>query len=192
MNWEEHQSWEQLWHGNCVDAELGERLKHITYASRMGLKMHHDGKSPYNIDCKGQKILDIGGGPYSLLLMVRNGTGVVVDPCEYPEWVRLRYATAGITVYKQPAEVPLDEKFDEAWIYNCLQHTQDPEKIIANARACSKLIRIFEWIECGTSPGHPWELTEAALNLWLGGHGKVERVNENNAVGKAYYGIFPT
>jgi SAM-dependent methyltransferase len=158
----------------------------------MGLKFHHDGKSPFNIDCGGKRVLEVGCGPYAMLLFCRNVKGSLLDPCDYPAWVKLRYETAGFELYKQPAEEPLPTGFDEIWIANCLQHTIDPEKIIANCRKSAKIIRIFEWIECGTSPGHPHELTEVKLNEWLGGEGRVDHINENNAVGRFFAGVFPT
>lgn len=192
MTWSDCQEWEKSWHGDCAGTEFGERFKQIAYAKRMGLKFHHDGKSPFNIDCGGKSVLDIGGGPYSMLLFCKNVKGTVIDPCEYPAWVRERYREAGIKLSRLAGEDMEEGGFDCCWIYNCLQHAKDPEKIITNARKVSKLIRIFEWIDCGTSDGHPHELTESKLNEWLGGEGKVEQINENNAVGRCYYGIFPT
>ena len=85
--------------------------------------------------------------------------------------------------------------YDEVWLYNVLQHTQDPEKIIRNAQRAGRIIRIFEWIETRISinEGHPHSFTEQQLNEWLGGEGKVETLNgQANCWGKCYYGIFPT
>jgi hypothetical protein len=80
--------------------------------------------------------------------------------------------------------------FDEVWIYNCLQHTIDPEKILANARASAKIIRIFEWIDEPISIGHPQLLTQEKLDKWLGGVGKVEDINQQGCHGRCYYGVF--
>jgi hypothetical protein len=194
QTWAEATKWEADWHGNCVNS-LGEEYKQIAYAKRMGLKPFHNGKSPFNFNLKGASVLDIGGGPYSLLLKCDNvGVAVVVDPCDYPEWVRMRYNAAHINVIKIKAEDILssfpDFKFDEVWIYNCLQHTEDPELIVQNARKIGKIIRLFEWIETGVADGHLHNLTEEKLNAWLGGTGKTERISENTAVGLCYYGIF--
>ena len=114
-----------------------------------------------------------------------------MDPCDYPEWVVDRYRLAKV-MYKKMNGEDLDlTGYDEVWIYNCLQHTIDPEKIIRNAKRAAKLVRIFEWIECGTSKGHPHELTEKGLNKWLGGEGKVENLKgQNTCSGRCYYGIF--
>lgn len=188
-----HQKFEVGWWGDVCKTSFGEEYKQIAYAKRMGFTFFHDGKSPFNIDAQHKSIIDIGGGPCSLLLKMHNlKSGVVVDPANYPAWVYERYASVGIDVMQIPAEeLPVGlTAFDEALIYNCLQHTIDPEKIVANAKRVARIVRIFEWIECGTSEGHPHELTEAGLNEWLGGIGKVGQVSENTAVGRAYWGIF--
>ena len=52
------------------------------------------------------------------------------------------------------------------------------------------LVRVFEFIEAGTGPGHPHNLTEENLNKWFGGKGTVEDFREHGAVGKVYYGVF--
>lgn len=193
MTWTEHQQFERDWHGDCVGCEYGERTKQLIYARKMGLHFEHDGKSPFSIDMQGKSVVDIGGGPYSMLLFCRNVKGWVVDPCEYPEWVSMRYAQAGIHYMQEPME-ELDAgfKFNEALCYNCLQHVQDPSKIITGARFVASLIRIFEWLNIPPCPGHPHELSADRLDEWLGGEGKVEMLNdrERGLVGLAYYGVF--
>ena len=190
--WEKAQKWESSWHGNCVNT-LGEELKQILYAQKMGLTFFHNGKSPYNIDMEGKSVLDIGGGPTSILLRCRNVWGTVLDPLEIPSWVKLRYAIAGI-LFKQLKAETLDEcDFNEAWLYNVLQHTENPRLIIERARRAAKMIRIFEWIDTPTNIGHIHTLTKENLDKWLQGNGKVEYINgEYTCTGKAYYGIFPT
>lgn len=190
--WEEtHQIFEKNWWGTCANT-YWEETKQRVYANRMGLIADMDeGKFPV-YDLKGISVLDIGGGPVSLLLKTINrGFCLVVDPCKYPKWVADRYRDSEIEYGQvKGEEINIKKVFDEVWIYNVLQHTEDPELIIKNARKCSKLIRIFEWIDHGTSTGHPINLTEKDLNLWLGGTGKVELLNESGCHGKSYYGIF--
>ena len=106
-----------------------------------------------------------------------------------------RYAAGGIGHLKIQGEklhafLSDDASFDEAWIYNVLQHTEDPEQVIANARNVARLIRIFEWIETPVTPGHPHTLTEPNLRQWLGSPGTVDFVNEGGAAGPAFYGVF--
>lgn len=193
QTWAEATEWERDWHGDCVNS-LGEEYKQIAYARRMGLRPFHNGKSPFNFNLNGASVLDIGGGPYSLLLKcVNTGLRYIVDPCLYPDWVYARYRAAGIDKFLQMKGEDLTQvpwQLDEVWIYNCLQHTENPELIVKNARRIGKIVRLFEWIETGVADGHLHNLTEETLNAWLGGTGKVERINENTAVGLCYYGIF--
>lgn len=192
--WDDHQNFEAGWWGNCVNT-FGEETKQLTYAQRMGLRrINTDGHWPV-YDLRGQSVLDLGGGPVSMLLKCVNlGRAVVVDPCAYPQWIGDRYAVAGIEYDRSPAEdfaVP-EERIDECWIYNVLQHVQDPEKIVANAMASAKLVRIFEWIDLPPHLGHPHELKAFSLSRWLGAYGNVEHMNENGCVGRAFYGAFST
>jgi len=196
MDWNEHQEWESDWWGNCIDT-FGEECKQISYAYRMGLVNKPRGEKWPSYDLEGKSILDIGGGPVSMLLKsVNAGRMVVVDPCNYPYWVSQRYEEAGIEYIVGAAEdigpgihVGL---FDEVWIYNVLQHVRDPELIIQNAKAVAPKLRIFEWINIPSCPGHPHELKAHLLQQWIdAGYGAVEQMNgENNCYGTAFYGEF--
>lgn len=156
----------------------------------MGLQIvHDDGRWPC-YDMEGKSVVDLGGGPVSILLKCRNVKGTVVDPCDYPVWIRVRYAAAEIRYIKQSAEACTTGEYDECWIYNVLQHVCEPERIIENARHIASVIRIFEWIDFPPSLGHPHTLREAELNEWLDGRGTIERMNENGCHGRAYYGTF--
>lgn len=188
-DWEDiHQKFEKDWWGNCINT-YGEETKQLEYASRMGLDVRYDSKGPY-IDLQGKSVLDMGGGPVSLLLKcVNRGVTIVVDPMPIPYWCSERYASGFIEFINRKGEelgtlksLPL---FDEVWIYNVLQHTEDPAKIVKNIRKCSKIIRVFDWLEI-SGIGHPQHLTEEKMNEWFGGEGKVEIGNG----GKMYSGIF--
>ena len=189
-NWNTAQKWEKRWHQGIGANTFNEERKQFVYAKKMGIEVYSSLETPYNIKNYG-KILDIGGGEASLLLKVINPTGcVVVDPCKYPKWISERYKEYGITLIKEKAEDWDCIGFDEVWIYNCLQHCEDPEKICKNALKAGKLVRVFEWVENGISPGHLHNLTEKDLNKWLEGEGKVERVDESGCNGLCYFGIF--
>ena len=95
-----------------------------------------------------------------------------------------------IDVHVDVGENVAESGYDEVWIYNCMQHAIDPERIIANAKAAAPLLRLFEWIDIPAHDGHPHELTEASLNKWIGGTGTVTYLSESGCYGKAYYGVF--
>ncbi len=196
--WNKAQKFEKEWWDDCLCTYMEEE-KQFKYASCMGLtlSMSH-GHAYFNL--KGKSVLDIGGGPVSLLLKcVNKGFCIVVDPLPVPQWVLARYDHAKIQYLQLQAEL-LDhvnngEKynviFDEVWMYNVLQHTQDPKKVIDNARKMSRVIRIFDWIDTPPHPGHPQTLRREKLDAWLHGEGKVQHLAGTNFT-EAYYGVFPT
>lgn len=196
--WEQAQEWEANWHGNCVNS-YGEEEKQLLYADRMGLKRSPDASTPYRFDLGGISVLDVGGGPYSLLLKCVNFSHAkVVDPLlPYgEEWVGMRYEAAGIEWDNVPGENVKTENeyiYDEVWCYNVLQHVQDPDKVIMNMKELGHIIRIFEWLETKINVGHPHTFTKDYFDKMLNGRGKVEALNgQANCCGKCYYGIFPT
>ena len=171
--------------GDCTNT-FGEDRKHYTYARLMGLR-----ENWVYFEGDNKRIIDIGGGPTSMLLKCLNlKEGLVVDPIDYPEWTKMRYKEKNIRVHVKPGEMCDEQGWDEVWIYNCLQHTIDPQLIINNAKKAAKTLRIFEWIDIPAHEGHPWMLTEELLDQWIGDKGSVVELNENGCFGKAYYGTF--
>jgi 2-polyprenyl-3-methyl-5-hydroxy-6-metoxy-1,4-benzoquinol methylase len=183
------QEFERKWWGSCQNT-YGEETKQLVYARLMGLVNTHDGNSPYSFDLQGKSILDIGGGPSSLVLKCRNGRGTVVDPCSYPNWVQWRYLHSNIPYYQLSGENFLEKtdvewKCDEVWIYNVLQHVENPELVIKNAKLCAPVLRIFEWMDIPPHEGHPHELTKVALDKWLDAKTDI-KVNYLNGEGECY------
>jgi len=194
-SWNEAQKFEEEFWGNCVNT-LSEELKQRVYAEHMGLPLIRVSSVGFGHNLGGSRVLDIGGGPVSLLLKCVNRTGVIIDPCRFPDWVQLRYAVSGLWMRRMAGE-ELDEqvdelgRFDEVWIYNVLQHTDDPAKIIANAKRCAPRLRIFEWVDLPAYPGHPQEITQAKLEQWIGMPGTVtEFTGQNECHGRAFHGCF--
>jgi SAM-dependent methyltransferase len=155
--WEQATEFESDWWGLEPNERWNEEVrKQNTYARLMGL--------PADLDLgKPTRVIDIGCGPTSMLLRAdRHGAQAVgVDPLPVSKATRQRYKAAGVVFENIKAEdlneINLD--MDEAWIYNCLQHTDDPAKILDKC-ACAKLVRIFEWRNTAKMPGHPHTLTE--------------------------------
>lgn len=184
---------EVAWWGDCANT-FHEEHKQIVYAVRMGLQPDWTGAHPPTFDLRYRSIIDIGGGPVSLLLKcVNRGPCKVVDPANYPPWVGQRYRECDIDFEVARGEelsLDLDARFDEAWIYNVLQHVGDPELVVSKAKAIAHSIRLFEWIGVDPYPGHPHRLEREHLDEWLGSPGFVTQVDEDGAVGVAYYGVF--
>lgn len=191
QEWLDAQQWETEWHGNCINS-YNEETKQFIYARLMGMDGYATnwwGRRGWNFGDK--TIVDLGSGPYSILLKCEATKKIAVDPAPYPDWVKARYEAANVDFLQLPAEIyTCGEVVDEVLIYNCLQHTIDPAEIIRQAKSYSKIIRIFEWIDTGTSDGHLHDLHAEDLDRWLGGEGKVGMLNQSPCVGKAYFGIF--
>jgi glycosyltransferase involved in cell wall biosynthesis/SAM-dependent methyltransferase len=174
--WQAAHKWESKWWG----LERGENWameeeKQRTYARLMGLPTPP-------VSLMGTRVLDIGCGPVSLLFKTINRpTGkrrcVGVDPLQVSEETRERYKQADILFLNMKAEdipkagdIPpggevFKPGFDEVWIYNCLQHTEDPARILARASELAKVVRIFEWLDLPPCPGHPQTLTEGLFDI---------------------------
>lgn len=190
--WADDQGWESAWWGTCANT-YGEETKQLTYAHRMGLVIvPTDGHWPV-YDLQGRSVLDVGGGPTSILLKCINvGRGTVVDPCTYPKWVADRYDYVGIEYEVAQGEAyHADQHYDEVWLYNVLQHVEDPIAVLRTVRRSGAVVRIFEWIDMPPTIGHPHQITEAMVVGELGPGGRTEFMDENGCNGRAFYGVFP-
>jgi glycosyltransferase involved in cell wall biosynthesis/2-polyprenyl-3-methyl-5-hydroxy-6-metoxy-1,4-benzoquinol methylase len=176
---------EKSFWNDCTNT-FDEDQKHYVYARHMNIKQDY-----YSFDVEGKSILDIGGGPSSMLLKTINlKKGKVIDPIEYPKWTIERYNSKNIDVLVDIGENVNEEGWDEVWIYNCLQHVIDPQKIIENAKKSAKVLRIFEWINIPPHDGHPHCLTKENLDAWIGGSGNTTQLAETGCWGECYYGEF--
>ena len=142
-------------------------------------------------------VLDIGCGPLSLLLRYPTQRGVGLDPIHYGD-LEEEYAKKGIQRLIKRGEDLTEEdgQFDEVWIYNCLQHVENPTKIIENAIKVSKMVRIFEWTFIKPYKGHLHELTPALLSdpfkqsNWTSLMSATGLLNHSGLDGNYFMGIF--
>ena len=190
--------YERAFWGNCVNT-LDEDLKHVkVYAHLMGLRVEREWvktsednlcRSTYSFDAKGKRILDIGGGPTSMLLKCFNlKEGKIIDPLDYPQWTKDRYKSHNISVDVKCGEDIEEQGWDEVWIYNVLQHVKDPAKIIDKALKAAPTLRLFEWINIPPHSGHPHMLTSEVLDEWIGTKGNTaEFIGAYGCSGQAYY-----
>lgn len=176
-------SYEANYWGQCLNT-FDEEQKHYVYARYMGLQqVHYSFVLP-----KCSSVLDIGGGPVSMLLKTTNiMRSAVCDPLQIPDWVQKRYEAANILYFQGTyAQLPFSY-YDEVWIYNVLQHVDQSEDLLRVIRTRTKVLRLFEWIDIPPYEGHPTMLTEALLNQWLHSKGKTVQLAESGCYGKAYY-----
>lgn len=194
--WHDAQHDEKGWWDTCANT-YWEETKQLVYARHMGIAFEEDERGPYFINLGTNNVLDIGGGPVSLLLKAsKTSRRTVADPCDYPEWVGKRYEAQGVEYERLKGEEvdTLGENvYDEVWLYNCLQHVDDPARIIANAKHVLKpggVFRVFEWINMPTNTAHPHSLTKQQLDEWIGQSGSTAHLSETGCFGEAYYGAF--
>lgn len=177
--WSVAQSHEAQFWNDCTKTFVEEQ-KQFFYATRM--KLHFNDYPLSNIDFHGKSVLDVGSGPTSLLLRSENySKALAVDPLmdTFPSWVKDRYHSVGIeTLASGGEDIDTTMRFDEALLYNVLQHTIDPELIAHKLLRVAKTVRVFEWIDVASDDLHPHILTEEGLNKWFGTKGMVEKVHE--------------
>jgi hypothetical protein len=181
---------ETAWWGDCANT-WHEEQKQMVAAQRMGLLADWNAGHPPTYRLGNRSVLDIGGGPVSLLLKcAERGRSEVVDPGRFPSWVTARYKHCGIRFTRMEAERFEREPFDEVWCYNVLQHVRDPALVIEVARRHAPVIRIFEWIDLPAYEGHPHMLTQEFLDQHLRGTGFTAKLDDQGSCGRAYYGVF--
>jgi 2-polyprenyl-3-methyl-5-hydroxy-6-metoxy-1,4-benzoquinol methylase len=176
--WQEAQKHEKQYWGTCQGMTAwGEFCKGEMYGREMRLFEDY-GTLNGELYMPGKTVLDVGGGPISMTLRCIGAKRLVVaDPCEWPPSVHRRYANYKIEFIQAPGEALGSQHlgnalFDEVWLYNVLQHVQDPAKVVANAVACVSphgVLRIFEWLYIPADDCHPHVLTPEGLLNWLRG-----------------------
>jgi len=160
----------EFW-GDCYNLKaLGEIVKQTTYAKEMGIFDEY-GDEYGDVDLDGASVTDIGSGPWSLLLRCYNaGKLTAVDPITWPPSVFRRYETYNIEFINKGGEEIGDLPMaDEVWLYNCLQHAEDPTLILQNAKKIGRRIRIFEWLNTPVDKYHLHTLTQESLAAALTG-----------------------
>jgi glycosyltransferase involved in cell wall biosynthesis/SAM-dependent methyltransferase len=161
--WDLAQEYEHEWWRTMPEVRWPQEIrKQDTYARLMGL--------PPDLNMGTKTILDVGCGPVSMLLRATHGGAVGVDPQLMSEETKAKYAAANVALHFGKAEdFEPGRRFDEGWIYNCLQHVDDPNKVMAMMLRSVDSVRIFEWIDTPPSEGHPHTLTSEHFDRWLSG-----------------------
>jgi hypothetical protein len=128
---------------------------------------------PLGPTVRNRTVTDFACGPDSLLHVSRCWTEAhAVDPLTFTDEDEARYRDAGIVRHIGTAEAYDKPQTDEAWAYNCLQHTYDWAMALRGiARTARHTVRLFEWVEVPTDELHLHTLTEPALRNVLTSEG---------------------
>lgn len=182
-------------------------LKHQEqYMDALGIRDDYFHAPDNSLNMSGLNVLDVGGGPSSILLRTNKlrgnqhdgvNNGVVIDPLMITEHHKLRYNYYGIEFIQDQSEnidQYYSEKgyFDECFIYNCLQHVLDPIQILDKVTYISKRIRIAEPLNISTDSMHLHMFTKEYFdNYFSESKFKVHQVNLSK-IGSCYHyvGLF--
>jgi 2-polyprenyl-3-methyl-5-hydroxy-6-metoxy-1,4-benzoquinol methylase len=111
----------------------------------------------------GISVIDIGGGPLSLTLHHKLKDVTVVDPIAITDEYMDNYKVHNTQFVQALAEDFLanyvGKVYDEVWLYNCLQHTIDPEYILDNLYKIGRVLRISEPTNTPINTAHPHSFT---------------------------------
>lgn len=157
------------------------------YQAQIGEKEHHiheDIEKSYNhyrvsyghyfkylgIDCdlKGKSIIEIGPARISSLLFCRNfSKSYIIEPTIY-ENVEHLYTDSNIVLVRERAENFDFPTVDEVWLFNLLQHVQDPDLIVKKCKDAANIVRFFEPIELDTDMLHPFSFSRQDFVEYFG------------------------
>lgn len=120
-------------------------------------------------DNKSRSVTDIGCGPNSILTdpKVRSlyDTCIAVDPIIFNKDQEKMYDDLKIDRVRVLAEEYEGEVTDEVWMYNCLQHTMNPDAVLDTvAKHARRVIRLCEWVDVPTDHLHLHTIT--AHRIW--------------------------
>ena len=139
-------------------------------------------------NCEGEQIIEIGPADFPALAYCYN-----TEQCKIIEPMPSEYLKRfGIEIIEEMAE---DVKYEatEVWLFNVLQHTLNPEKIVRRAKQQSQCIRYFEPIDYGVDECHLWNLTEKMFKEWFGNVVNIWRAGQevkNFHTWKCCYGVW--
>ena len=112
-----------------------------------------------NQNLKGKRIIEIGCSNYPALHYCHNyGTSYIIEPLVSTHLLKYLQHSS-IALYPCAAEDVNFPVVDEVWLFNVLQHTMNPDLIIAKSKAAADIIRFFEPIEYGTDGMHLHDFT---------------------------------
>lgn len=121
-----------------------------------------------NQDLQGKRILDVGGGPNSILLrVINNGASVIVDPTKYTENISglssIFNSKNILFVCSTLEDLPIQyANYDEVWCYNTIMHTENSTEFIESLKQRVKpggIFRIMEPLTSRNDGHHPTTVT---------------------------------
>jgi hypothetical protein len=181
-------------------AQIGEKIYHIQDSVEKSYESYKNSYPYYfkylNIDTNlsGKSVVEIGPARIAGLLFCTNySKSYIIEPTPY-EGIDYLYENKNIEIIKEKAESCNFPYVDEVWIFNLMQHVQDPDKLIEICKKHSKIIKFFEPIDLPTNNEHPYSFSLEDYKNYFGDCVKV--YSFNGEIGfhqaKCAYGVYKT
>jgi len=144
-----------------------------------------------NLDLDGKTILEIGPARIPALLYCNNyGPSFIVEPTKYEDAEHL-YENKPITFIRELYEECDSPVVDEIWLFNVLQHIQNPDYFIEKCKKNAKVIKFFEPINTPIEVHHPHSFTLEDYELYFGDSVKLYKgSSEKYHTADCVYGIY--
>lgn len=119
-------------------------------------------------DLKGKSVIEIGPGRIAALLFCTDwGKAYIFEPTHY-EGVSHLYDREDMELCNHTIEESKLPMVDEVWLFNVLQHVQDPDLLISKCKASAKVIRFFEPVDLPVNNEHPFTFSVEDFRGYFG------------------------
>jgi hypothetical protein len=140
-----------------------------------------------------ENIIEIGCADFPALRYVESIGSIIIEPMASQHLSQF-CAHKDIMLIQEPFENIDNADFlsnYEIWMFNVLQHVQDPDKFIHNAKK-ARCVRYFEPIETELTDYHPFSFTRNDFETWFPGvnHYYNETKNQCFHDGPCCYGVY--
>jgi 2-polyprenyl-3-methyl-5-hydroxy-6-metoxy-1,4-benzoquinol methylase len=129
------------------EAQVGEKLFHIKEPVDVSYNHYRNTYNNYfsyldiDPDLRDKKIIEIGPGRIAGLLFCDNyQKSYIIEPTEYDDINHL-YEDKNLEIIKKTVEDIDLPQADEVWIFNLMQHVQDPDLLIEKCKKAANIIR---------------------------------------------------
>lgn len=185
--WQQAQKAERKFHDGRTWSEKAKEYKEMysTYLAVLGFDIAGSGSV--------NKVLEVGCADVPMLYFVKCKNAHICEPMPSKLLNNICYEndftqhSCKFEDMPEPAEL-----FNEIWLFNVMQHVQDPEKFIEKAKRIGRTIRFFEPIDWPIEIYHPFSYTIDDYKRWFGGcvqfykGGSIKGFHESNCA----YGVW--
>jgi hypothetical protein len=163
--WDQAQAAERAYHcdGDITARRATSRMHRRWYAAMLDIPATCD--RSFFPGLVPRVVAEFGCGPQGMVLetpLAAPGS-LAIDPLTFLPEDEARYEKAGMVRLRHAGELPVGHPFEESWVCNVLQHTVNPDAVLAQAVTATRAVRLFEWVDVPTDELHLHVLTEGRL-----------------------------